>query len=61
MEQDLKRNEARFTTFRQDVSRRIRTIYVCTYHHLVHRIDDIIHLLSRDEAIVIHVVEPKRP
>lgn len=32
-----------------------------TYHHLVDSVYDVVHLVSGDVAIIVDVVEPKRP
>lgn len=32
-----------------------------TYHHLVYGVHDIVHLVSGDEAVIVHIVQPERP
>lgn len=32
-----------------------------TYHHLINCIHNIVHLVSRYETIVVHIIKPKRP
>lgn len=32
-----------------------------TYHHLIYRIDYIVHLVPRNEAIVVHVIQTEGP
>lgn len=34
---------------------------ISTYHHLINCIHNIVHLVSRYETVVVHIIKPKRP
>lgn len=33
----------------------------CTYHHLIYRVNYVVHLVPRDKAVVVHVVQAEGP
>lgn len=38
-----------------------KNAYMLPYHHLVDRIDDVVHFVACYESIIIHVVQPESP
>ena len=39
----------------------IYRVFTLTYHHLVDGVHNIVHFISRDVAVIVHIVQPERP